>query len=151
LNNFLRYQLPLLAVLVAFLASPIAEAQKVHYRWINDRGYPVHSDRPPPKGTDYEVIETGSDLIRKVSGDEGAVPAETMPRVGNEFTPIDTRPDETGPNPELCQRARENLAALNSGAEISMRNDQGEERVLGDDEVEAQRAKANDSIRRYCQ
>ena len=138
------------AVVTISLASAASAAEKVHYRWLDNRGNPVHSDRPPPKGVDYEVIETGSSLIRKVSGEQGAVPPETTPRVGNEFTPVDTKPDEVCPYPEYCQRARENLSALESGAEISMRNEQGEPRTLTADEVAAQISKAREAIRRYC-
>ena len=60
-------------------------AGETYYRWFDDRGNPVHSDRPPEGGTDYEVISTKSKLKRVVSGDEGAVPAEITPSAGNQF------------------------------------------------------------------
>ncbi len=43
-----------------------AAAGEVYYRWVDERGNPTHSDRPPPKGIDYEVITTGSNFKREV-------------------------------------------------------------------------------------
>ena len=150
MNTIRRYYLASSTALLIALGSPIATAQEVFYRWLDDRGNPVHSDRPPPSGTDYEVVETGSSLVRRVSGDEGAVPPETTPKVGNEFVPVDMKLERTKPNPEYCQRARENLEALETGAEIAVKNNQGEDRTLSREEVETEKAKARDAIRVHC-
>ncbi|MEP6389098.1 MAG: DUF4124 domain-containing protein [Halioglobus sp.] len=140
----------MLLVTLLMTASVVSIAQSIHYRWLDDRGNPVHSDRPPPKGTDYQVVETGSSIVRQVTGNTGAVPAETAPRVGNNFEPINTAPEQKRPNPEYCKRARENLAAMNSGAQINIKDDQGETRVLTPDQVETERDKAKDLISAYC-
>lgn len=140
------------AALLVLTAALSTTAGTTHYRWLDDRGNPVHSDRPPPKGTDYEVITTGSSLIRKVSGDEGAVPPETEPRVGNEFDQIDMEaPKEVEKNPEYCERARKNLEALENANRIRVRNDQGEMRILSDEEREAEKIKAQDAIADHCE
>jgi len=60
------------------------------YRWTDERGHTVHSDRPPPKGVKYEVISTQSTLIREVDADEGAVPLNVEPGAG---TDLDRRCD----------------------------------------------------------
>ena len=139
-------------LLTLLVALPSAAAGNTHYRWTDDRGNPVHSDRPPPKGTDYEVVTTGSSLVRRVSGDEGAVPPETMPRVGNEFDQIDMEaPKEVEKNPEYCERARKNLEALENANRIRVRNDQGEMRVLSDEERDAEKIKAQDAIAVHCE
>lgn len=139
------------AVAVLSMAGPSAHAGKNHYRWIDDRGNPVHSDRPPPKGIDYEVISTDSSLVREVDADEGAVPPEVEPRVGNEFEPVDTASKEPEKNPEYCQRARENLETLNTVARIRLRNDQGEMRYIDEAEKEEQRKRARDTIAVHCE
>lgn len=131
-------------------ASPAADADQVLYRWLDDRGHPVHSDRPPPAGTDYEVISTRSSLVRPVAGDEGAVPLEVEPRVGNEFEPVDKTPAKSEKNPELCQRARDNLETLDTRPRIRVRNDQGEYYFLDEEGKEERRAEARDAIARYC-
>lgn len=145
---------PLLCALllsaVALVAS-LAQAGTTHYRWVDDRGHPVHSDRPPPKGVDYEVITTGSGLKRVVPAEEGAVPPEVKPSVGNEFDQIDE--DAVGrnqKNPALCSRARANLEALSTNSKVIMRDDQGEERELSNEEIVSEREKAEALVSVYC-
>ena len=123
-----------------------------YYRWLDERGEPVHSDRPPPQGIDYEVISTGSGLKRVVSADEGAVPPETRPRVGNEFDPVDPRnQSRLKKNPELCDRAKNDLEALTSGAKVKVRNNQGEFRYLEQEEIQIEQARAREQISVYCE
>jgi len=138
------------AAVLLTISSFSASAGTNHYRWLNERGNPVHSDRPPPQGIDYEVITTGSSLIRQVQADEGAVPAEVEPRVGNDFEQVDTQPPDIEKNPEYCQRARNNLATLDSAPRIRIRNDQGEFRYLSNEEKETERLKAVDAISVHC-
>ena len=135
------------------ISSLNANAGTNHYRWIDDRGNPVHSDRPPPKGVDYEVITTGSSLTRQVEADEGAVPAEVEPRVGNDFAQVDSekQAEAIKKNAEYCQRARDNLRALETSARIRVRNEQGELRFLNEKEKEARRQDAQAGISAYCE
>jgi len=136
---------------IAALSAGQATAGKTHYRWLDDRGNPVHSDRPPPKGVDYEVISTGSGLKRVVSAEEGAVPAEVNPRAGNEFDQVNVAERERSKkNPELCSRAQQNLEALTGETEVKVRTEQGEERFLSDEEVIIEREKARAQISVYC-
>ena len=121
-----------------------------HYRWIDDRGQPVHSDRPPPKGVDYEVITTGSGLVRQVDAEEGAVPAEVEPRVGNDFQQINTTKQAVEKNPEYCERARQNIQSLDTHARIRVRNEQGEYHWLTQEEKDAQRLQAEATIATHC-
>ncbi len=122
-----------------------------HYRWLNERGDPVHSDRPPPGGIDYEVISTGSGLKRMVSGSEGAVPAEIKPRVGNNFTQVDADDaNRSKKSSELCKRATLNMEALTGDTKVRVRDDQGDTRVLSDEEKIIEREKARAQISVYC-
>ncbi len=139
-----------MAVIFA-LCSFSVSAGKNHYRWFDDRGNPVHSDRPPPKGIDYEVISTGSSLSRPVEAEEGAVPAEIKPRVGNEFEQVDKAPPEVEKNPEYCQRARDNLYSLDNAPRIRIRNEQGEYRYLSDEERKVERQRAVNAIETHCE
>lgn len=127
-----------------------AASGTTYYRWQDERGNPVHSDRPPPKGTPYEVISTRSTLVRQVAPDEGAVPATTEPTVTNDFEPVDSKKEAVKKNPEQCKRAQENLQTLNTKVRIQIRNDQGELRPLSPEEKEAQRKQAIDTIAVHC-
>ena len=137
-----------ISTILAFSATARAET---YYRWKDERGQPVHSDRPPPKGVNYEVVSTSSTLVRPVEGDTGAVPKKVTPTVSNDFEPVETKKVTVEKNPEHCARARENLATLNSSARIRLRNDQGEYRYLDEEEKEAQRQQALDTIEVHCE
>jgi len=133
------------------VASLSATAGRDYYRWIDERGNPVHSDRPPPMGVDYEVVSTGSGLMRQVNAEEGAVPAEVEPRVGNDFQQIDAKPPKIEKNPAYCQRAKDNLATLDSAARIRIRNEKGEYRYITEKEKAEERINAQNSIKEHCE
>ena len=145
-------QAGLVAATLAALAfgSLYADAGNTYYRWLDARGNPVNSDRPPPAGTPYDVISTGSNLMRQGGPDEGAVPATTEPTVGNEFDQVKTKPQPVKKNPEQCERARENLETLNSKVLIQIRDDQGELHPLSQEEKEVQRKQAEATIAIHC-
>lgn len=121
-----------------------------HYRWVDERGDPVHSDRPPPKGVDYEVVSTGSSLVRQVKAEEGVVPTEIKPRVGNDFEQVDTAKKGMEKNPEYCERARQNILSLDTHARIRVSNEQGEYHWLTQEEKDAQRLQAEATIATHC-
>ena len=133
------------------LSSISASAGKTYYRWVDDRGDPVHSDRPPPKGIDYEVVSTGSTLIRPVESNMGVVPLETEPRAGNDFEQVDEEEAKIVKNPEYCQRARDNLETLGSSARIRLRDDEGQFRYINEEEKAIQRQQALDAIDVHCE
>ncbi|MDG1389361.1 MAG: DUF4124 domain-containing protein [Halioglobus sp.] len=148
-----KFKLTLRASLlcIAVTSVNIHAAGTIHYRWMDDRGNPVHSDRPPPKGIDYEVVTTGSGIKRVVPGEEGAVPPEVSPRAGNEFTPVDEQnAQHSKKNAERCQRAIANLEALTENAKIRFRDNRGEERFLTTEEVIVETEKAKAQVSVYC-
>lgn len=123
-----------------------------YYRWLDSRGHPVHSDRPPPAGINYEVVSTESTFTRVVPAEEGAVPPEVKPTVGNEFTPVDTTDAERSKkNSELCQRARSNLEALTASDTVNIRNSEGEVQQLNLQEIQIQRETTQAQINVYCE
>ena len=141
----------MLVATAALTCIPV-QANDTHYRWVDKHGNPVHSDRTPPEGTDYEVITSGTSLVRKVNSAEGAVPAETSPSVDNDFNPVDTaKPKVPEKNAEYCKRAQDNLATLDSRARIRMKNDQGETYILTEEDKEEKRVEARSVIASACE
>ncbi len=139
------------ALLACSFSASNSVAGSTHYRWINERGIEVHSDRPPPAGIDYEVISAGTGLKRVVPGEEGAVPAEVTPSAGNDFTQVNTNEQNRDKkNPELCARAQKNLQSLTAGTRVKVRDSQGEERYLTDEELVIEKATAEAQIGVYC-
>ena len=53
-------------------------------------------------------------------------------------------------NPELCERAKMNLIALEGVKNISVRNDKGELRLLSPEEKQTQKEIAEAQARIYC-
>lgn len=142
--------LVLASALLTFSAS-FASASEVVYRWKDAAGNPVNSDRPPPQGTNYEVVSTSSSMVREVDSDEGVVPLKVEPTVSNDFKAVDTSTPKTEKNPEYCARAKENLQTLDSSARIRLLDEQGEYRYIDEAEKQAQRKLALDSITAYCE
>lgn len=143
----------LVLLTLATLGSAGVSAGETYYRWLDSRGNPVLSDRPPPSGTEYEVVSSGSNLKRIVEPGEGAVPKEVKSRVGNEFQQVDTAaPAEAAEkNTEYCERAQENLKALESAPRIRIKDpENGELRYLSDEERELETAKAKEVIAVAC-
>lgn len=132
------------------LASYQAGAGEVVYRWNDADGNPVNSDRPPPLGTDYEVISTSSSMVREVDSNEGAVPLTVKPTADNNFKPVIANKPAVEKNPEICARAKDNLVQIDSHARIRLRDDKGEIRYLSEEEKNAERKKAQDAVKAYC-
>ena len=145
-----REKLLMMLAALAMTASASVFSAESHYRWSDEHGNPVHSDRPPPRGVEYEVVSSGSTLVRKVSGDEGVVPAQVEPSLSNQFDQTDTQSLTVVKNAEFCKRAQENLDTLDSVARIRIRNDNGDYRFLDEEEKEAQREEARRQIAIHC-
>lgn len=150
-----------MAFLAAFICaatavSSLAQGSGTYYRWDDERGRPVVSDRPPQDDSiSYDVISPSTSLVRRVDPGEGAVPAEIKPRPGNEFEQVDTAQEElvvVRKNPEICARATGNLDTLNSTARIRLRDpDTGQLRYISEEEKEIQREKAREVMRAHCE
>lgn len=142
------------AAILAMLGtiSSQALAGNAYYRWTDSAGNPVHSDRPPPAGTNYEVVSTGSSQVRKVSSSEGAVAAESDTSKADVFDRFEeVKAEPPTKNPEYCKSARANLATLESKARIRLKDDSGEYRYLTAQEKETQKKTAQDMIATYCE
>ncbi len=133
------------------LSSFHASAGEVVYRWKDDAGNQVNSDRPPPQGTEYEVISTSSSMVHAVDPAGGAVPLQVKPTADKESEPVAASTPKTEKNPEYCKTARDNLQTLDSHARIRLRDEQGEYRYIDEDEKQQQRKLALDAIKAFCE
>ncbi|MFV0277800.1 MAG: DUF4124 domain-containing protein [Parahaliea sp.] len=136
-------------ILLALSAAP--QAGTTYYRWLDERGQPVHSDRPPPKGIDYEVISTGGRFKREVAAETGAVPRDLQSSTSNSFDrkPVDSD-TQIQKNPETCERARKNLTTLETWDQVHVRDENGEVRELTKEEKEQRKAEARRQISLHC-
>jgi len=140
----------LLFALIAAVAASMTMAETTYYRWVDDRGNPVHSDRPPPTGTEYEVITSGTNLVRRVQNDVSPAPSD------NNRSAAAPQPDRQeleviSKDPAVCKQATGNLETLLSSARIRLRNAEGEYEFLSEDEKQEQIEKARDLISVHCE
>ncbi|MEQ8265246.1 DUF4124 domain-containing protein [Pseudohaliea sp.] len=148
----------LIAVLAVLLAMPATAASSTYYRWKDDQGNLVMSDRPPADSSiEFETVGPDGSLRRPPAADEGS--AVSTPGAGSgtaaareeggaqAATPSSSPP----PDPELCAQARANLRTLESAARIRMQGEDGEMRFLDDEEREAQRQEALRAIEAHCE
>jgi Domain of unknown function (DUF4124) len=139
-----------LATTLLTLSSFHASADKTVYRWKDDAGNQVNSDRPPPQGTEYEVISTSSSMVREVE-EESTIPLEVKPGASKDSEQVTTDKPKIEKNPEYCQQARDNLQTLDTHARIRIPNDQGEYRYIDEAEKEEQRKLATETIAIHCE
>lgn len=144
-------RIALLAALI-FSSSLVAiAAGNTTFRWKDEQGNIVNSDRPPPSDIEYEVISTKSNMVRKVGANDGATPTKAEPGVDTEAKLVDSRRVVIEKNPELCEQARNNLVQLHSDAKIQVRDANGEVRFLSGEERNIEKVKAQSSIEAYCE
>jgi len=148
------------AILVCLIVGsatlgPSALAEKGYYKWMDAKGNPQHSDRPPPAGVEYEYVSTDTGLRRRVSAEESRANEAARNAPG---TPTDDdEPTQTAAedqvlvekDPALCDQARANFDTLQSKARVRIRDDDGI-RYLTEEEKDVQRKRAQDLIAHHC-
>jgi hypothetical protein len=155
LSSRRRQLLPVAAFLAVFalalVAPPDASAQ-AYYRWINKEGNLQISDRPPPHGTEYEVVSPRNHTSRRVTAEQGVVLPTTESSTGDRFETQVLKPIMSQErNPELCRRARDNLFWLENRDRVRVRNEQGELVYLTPEQTEEQRQAALQVVDEHCE
>lgn len=138
-----------LAVASVGLAGTAAAGQSV-YRWIDQQGNTVVSDRPPPVGVKYEVVNLQGNMMNQVD-DPIPAPSPAMGAAGGEAPAAGTRQPGMPKNPQYCNQAKQNLSNLNTFARIRIQGADGEYRYLTEEEKDDQRRQAQDAINAYCE
>jgi len=141
-----------LLVLGCCLTSPAVLAEDGYYKWIDERGNPKLSDRPPPAGVEYEYVSTDTGMKRRVSAtsNNSSSPAPAMPAPEKMPTTVAEQQTKIKKNPAYCDQAKANLDTLNSAARVRIRDPEGDIRYLSEEEKDIQRRKANDMISVHC-
>ena len=124
------------------LSSGAAEATTM-YRWTDDNGNPVVSDRPPPQGTPYTEIGVNYTPARRRSALREA-PTDA-PAAENQLTDVASK------IPALCSRARDHIEKLENAPTIATTDGAGNVRVLDDEERAQQLVNARRMAAQHCQ
>jgi len=132
-------------LLILCLGATVSVAEKEnHFRWVNDAGETVYSDRPPPAGVDYEIVSSKSGTTRSVTASEGAGQLSAAEQAAVDEAELARQVAES------CKKARANLAALAGDARIVVRTPDGEMKTLSPEEIELQRETARSQVEAYC-
>lgn len=135
---------------LALTASSLtALAGTNYYRWIDEQGNTIHSDRPPTNGTDYEVVRSGARFESAITDNE-----ETSLEDEDDSAqePVnDASSGKSQKNSEMCEIAKENLAALLSKGKVAMRNDKGEVQELTAEQIQEHLKATRGQINAYCE
>lgn len=136
------------AICVLSLAMPASASTT--YRWVDQNGNPVLSDRPPEAGVPYtEVgVDTGIRRYPKPVAPE-TVASDDLATASSSTPTSQTSEKETANTtvvveayPELCERARDNIFKLETFPRMRVRDDSGEVRFMSDEERAEQLATA---------
>lgn len=112
------------------------QAAENAYKWVDENGV-VHFGQQPPPGVRSEAISVQRGYSR---------PAEEQ---GQEGEPTEEQ-KEAARAAEICALAKQNLAAVSSDAEITRRNEYGEEQPLTAAEKASEKQRAEAAIERFC-
>ncbi len=136
MNKTSIFALALVTVLMT-LSSGSALATTM-YRWTDQNGNPVVSDRPPPKGTAFTEINVNFTPARRRDALRDTPTSESAAA---------DQPSEAGSKvPALCTRARDHIEKLENAPTIATTDGSGNVRVLSDEE----RAEQLDNARRMA-
>ena len=130
------------------------------YRWNDDNGNPVMSDRPPPAGTPYTVINAerygaNTNVVSPVtnpasnpaSADTKREDESDAGSIGNREVAARVRIEK---HPELCAQAKEAIFQLETFPRVRVTDDSGEVRFMTDTERTEQLNKARDVEAANC-
>ena len=144
---------PFLSLSLSLFLSPFLTATSIAdttYRWTDDNGNPVLSDRPPAAGTPYTEVGVNTGLRRypkPTSIDEEktsdaaptSVPANAM-RDASEGNANSLQVVQA--EPALCEQARDNIFKLETFAQMRVQDSDGTVRFMTDEERSEQLATA---------
>jgi len=145
---------PLLLALAVALPHTAMGAEKI-YRWTDERGRVIISDRPPEDSSiPHETVDMGSSGLRRkpASPPKAPLPAEQ----DTEGTPGPSRAAETESkealpkDPRICAAARNNLESLEGLARVRMMGEDGEFYFLTEQQKEEEREQARRLIELHC-
>jgi hypothetical protein len=152
---------PRLAVVFFALAFqvPLSVAGDL-YRWNDGNGNPVMSDRPPPAGTPYTVINAerygaNTNVVSPVTNPaSNPASADTKREYGSEGGSMGNREVAARvrieKHPELCAQAKEAIFQLETFPRVRVTDDSGEVRFMTDTERTEQLNRAREVEAANC-
>lgn len=143
------------AVIVLALAAlscpPATASEDTIYKWLDSEGV-VHYSAQPPEGVEYEEVSIAARESSRENDDGGQAEAASEEDRGE---PPEQPEMTTGePDPEViaerCEEARGNLQRLQQNSNLVTRDDDGEQRPVGEEERQAMIDETQGFIDEWC-
>jgi len=139
----------LAALLTGVLAQPDALArEQTVYKWVDAEGV-VHFTAQPPENGEYEKIG-----LQTREPTDATAEGETADDDVESTAPEQPEAAASGPDPELvaerCKQARSNIEKLTGSANVLIRGEDGENRVLTEEERQRMLEEAQQFINEWC-
>lgn len=142
----------LACVLASLSAGTLAD--QTYYRWTDDRGNLVMSDRPPDRADiEYETIAAQGSSLRRPRKSPAPAPAAAGTSSDASSAPQPATAPKVAAverDPELCEQARKNLEVLTMKPRIRIYNEQGELEYLTPGQIEEEKRKTRLTIEEHC-
>ena len=142
---------PLFIAACLALALSQAVSANTTYRWVDQNGNPVLSDRPPEAGIPYTEVGVGNGFKRypKPTGinepdvNESDATGESPAALSSPSAASSpARIEIVSPQPGLCDQAQDNIFKLETFPRMRVQDENGEVRFMTDEERSAQLATA---------
>jgi hypothetical protein len=134
----------------AIAVSSAAFAQL--YKWVDKNGRVTYSDQPPPAQESKQInVHTGAPSAPQVSAVEKNKELEAKRLEAKEKEKVAQQAEQKKQvDVENCNRAKAYLRTVEAGGRIAMVNAQGEQVLLDDKQIEAERVKAQKAVDESC-
>ncbi len=138
-------------VLACALAASTAALGQL-YKWVDKDGKVTYSDQPPPAQQSKQLnLNTGvaspptrSAIERDKEIEKGRVEAREKAKVASE------KERKSEIDQQNCRAARAYLKTVESGVRVSTMDDKGEQVILDDEQIAAERVKAQKAVDEAC-
>lgn len=140
----------ILVLACALAASTAAFGQL--YKWVDKDGKVTYSDQPPPAQQSKQLnLNTGvaspptrSAIERDKEIEKGRAEAREKSKVASE------KERKSEIDQQNCKAARAYLKTVESGVRVSTMDDKGEQVILDDEQIAAERVKAQKAVDEAC-
>ena len=140
----------ILVLACALAASTAAFGQL--YKWVDKDGKVTYSDQPPPAQQSKQLnLNTGvaspptrSAIERDKEIEKGRAEAREKSKVASE------KERKSEVEQENCKAARAYLKTVESGVRVSTVDDKGDQVILDDEQIAAERVKAQKAVAEAC-
>ena len=127
------------------------------YRWTDERGNPVISDRPPAVGTPYITLDGARYGVKSSSAARTPKPMpmptqQSEPAVAEttDSAPVTKRQTKSETDPELCAQAQDHIFKLETFARIRITDEDSTVRFITDEERAEQLSIAKEMAATHC-